>query len=83
MQRATKCKIRIKYNENLRSNKHKDSRKTTFVQQEPTYRRTKVKVRERERERTNGKQWSSFETKACTTGTPLKLELDTKAQDCK
>ena len=39
--------------------------------------------RERERERTNGKQWSSLETMAYTTGTPLKLELDTKAQDGK
>jgi hypothetical protein len=37
----------------------------------------------RERDRTNGKQWSSLETKVCATGTPLKLELDTKAQDGK
>jgi len=38
---------------------HNESRKTTFVLPEPTYRRTKVK--ERESERTKGKQWSSLE----------------------
>ena len=38
---------------------------------------------QRERDRTNGKQWSSLEAKVCATGTPLKLDLDTKAQDGK
>ena len=45
MQITTKYKIRTKYNENLRPNKDKESRKITFVFPEPTYRRTKVKRR--------------------------------------
>jgi len=31
MQKTTKYKIRTKYNDNLRPNKHTESRKTTFV----------------------------------------------------
>ena len=31
LQRTTKYKIRIKYNDNLRPNKYKENRKTTFV----------------------------------------------------
>ena len=38
---------------------------------------------EREREKTKGKQWFTLETKVWATGAPLKLELDTKAQDGK
>ena len=45
IQITKKYKIRTKYNENLRPNKYKESRKTTFVLPESTYRRTKVKQR--------------------------------------
>ena len=38
---------------------------------------------EREREKTKGKQWFTLETKVWATGAPLKVELDTKAQDGK
>jgi hypothetical protein len=40
--------MHTKYNDNLRTNKHKESRKTTYVLPEPTYRRTKVKEGERQ-----------------------------------
>ena len=47
---------------------------------EPTYRRTKVKGK---RERTKGKKLSSLETKVWARREPLKLEIDTKAEDGK
>ena len=50
IQITTKYKIRTKYNENLRPNKDKESRKTTSVLPEPTYRRTKVKKRKKKRQ---------------------------------
>jgi len=50
MQITTKYKLRTKYNENLRPNKDKESRKTTFVLPEPTYRRTKVNRRKNKRQ---------------------------------
>ena len=51
IQITAKYKIRTKDNNNLRPNKHKESRKTTSVYPEPTYRRTKIKERERENKR--------------------------------
>jgi len=56
MQITKKYIIRTKYNDNLRPNNYKDSRKTTFVKQKPTYRRKRSKG-----ERTKGKQWSILE----------------------
>ena len=47
---------------------------------EPTYRRTKVKGK---RERPKGKKVSSLESKVWARRAPLKLELDTKAEDGK
>jgi hypothetical protein len=47
---TAKYKIRNIYNDNLRPNKDKESRKTTFVLPEPTYRRTKDKNRKNKRQ---------------------------------
>jgi hypothetical protein len=47
---TAKYKIRTKYNDNLRPNKDKESRKKTFVLPEPTYRRTKHKNRKNKRQ---------------------------------
>ena len=44
-----------KYFDNLRPNKHNESRKTTFVLPEPTNQRTKVKEREREQKANDGR----------------------------
>jgi len=60
IQITKKYKIRTKYNENLRPNKYKESRKTTFVLPESTYRRTKVNKREREREREREHKWETM-----------------------
>ena len=50
VQKTAKYKIRTKYKGNLRTNNYKESRKTTFVQLEPTYLRTKVKQRTNKRQ---------------------------------
>ena len=68
---TTKYKIRTKYNDNLRPNKQRENRKT------PIYRKDKGQ-REREQMRNNGPH---YKAKVWATGTPLKLELDTKAQE--
>ena len=54
IQITTKYKMHTKYNDNLRPNKHKENRKTTYVLPEPTYRWTKVKERETEQMGSNG-----------------------------
>ena len=64
----------------MKLNKNKESRKTTIVLPEPTYRRTKVKGK---RERPKGKKVSSLESKVWERRAPLKLELDTQAEDGK
>jgi hypothetical protein len=46
--------MHTKYNDNMSPNKHKESRKTTYIKPEPTYRRTKVKERETEQMGSNG-----------------------------
>jgi hypothetical protein len=56
IQNPTKYKIRTKYNDNLKPNEYNESRKTTLVLPEPTYRRTKIK----EQERTKGIKLSSL-----------------------
>jgi len=78
-QMTTKYKIRNKYKDDLRPNKYKESRKTTFVLPEPTYRRTKVKRREKQKAN-NG---PDKKTKVWATGTPWQLEFDTKTEDGK
>jgi hypothetical protein len=50
VQKTAKYKIRTKYKGNLITNNYKESRKTTFVQPEPTYIRTKVKKRTNKRQ---------------------------------
>ena len=71
--------MHTKYNDNEPISIRKDGRQHMYNQNQHTDgRRSK-----RDRDRTNGKQWSSLETKVCATRTPLKLELDTKAQDGK
>jgi hypothetical protein len=58
IQITTKYKIRTKYNDNLRPNKHRESPKTTICVAKTNIPKDKG---QRESERTNIKQWSTLE----------------------
>ena len=54
IQITTKYEMHTKYNDNMSPNKHKESRKTTYIKPEPTHQRTKFKERETEQMGSNG-----------------------------